>query len=113
LDIKKETSTITFNAADLILGDAFVSSPILKSQKAFKASAILDAETERASIKTPVPLPAGSKAQLQLSFDGKFTSNMTGYYKSSWERDGKNEFYSLTQFEVNHVMFHNFNELTG
>jgi aminopeptidase 2 len=88
-----------FNAADLDLEDAILSSPTLKSRD-IKASPTMDNEMERASIKLPAALPAGSTAQLKLNFGGKFTSNMTGYYKSSWKRDGKKEFYSLTQFEA-------------
>ena len=35
-----------------------------------------------------------------ISFSGKLTGSMTGYYKSSYEVDGKQKFYTLTQFEA-------------
>ena len=35
-----------------------------------------------------------------MDYEGKLLSNMTGYYKSVWDHDGKQDYYSLTQFEV-------------
>jgi len=99
LDILKETSKVTFNSADLVLGEVTLSSTALKTSEDFKASAALDEKMERATIEIPASLPAGSKAQLKVSFEGKLTSNMTGYYKSAWENNGSKEFYALTQFE--------------
>jgi aminopeptidase 2 len=45
-------------------------------------------------------LPAGSKAELKIIFEGELTGNMLGYYKASWEHEGKTKYYALTQFEV-------------
>lgn len=45
-------------------------------------------------------LPGGSKAELRIGFSGEITRNMTGYYRSSWDDEGKKKFYALTHFEV-------------
>jgi aminopeptidase 2 len=98
LDIKKETSTIVFNTADLELSDVSIYSETLKVQQV-QSSRTFEKETERAVVHFANPLPAGSKAQLQVGFQGKLTSSMQGYYKSSWEHEGKQKHYALTQFE--------------
>ena len=54
----------------------------------------------RATVKLTKTLPAGSKAEFKIAYEGKLLSNMTGYYKSVWDHDGKKDYYSLTQFEV-------------
>ena len=54
----------------------------------------------RATVKLAKALPAGSKAKLKIVYEGSLLSNMTGYYKSVWDHDGKKDHYSLTQFEV-------------
>ena len=51
-------------------------------------------------------LPAGSKANFKIAYEGKLLSNMTGYYKSVWDHDGKKDYYSLTQFAVTSVVIH-------
>jgi aminopeptidase 2 len=58
---------------------------------------------ERAIVHFATPLPADSKACLQVGFQGKLTSSMQGYYKSSWEHEGQKQHYALTQFEVSIV----------
>ena len=59
-----------------------------------------DKGQERTTYQLGNTLPAGSKAELKIGFSGKLTGSMTGYYRSSWEEDGKTKYYSLTQFEV-------------
>ena len=85
---------------DLILGEASISSTALKSQGEFKALVTSDKKPDWASIEIPEILPAGSKAQLRLNFEGKLAMNMCGYYRSSLGNSGNSEFYALTQFEV-------------
>lgn len=70
------------------------------------ASALtVDEEAERATLPLPVKLPAGSKAELKIDFEGELTGAMMGYYRSAWEHEGKTQYYSLTQFEVRHLLF--------
>lgn len=59
-----------------------------------------DKTSERVAYKLNKTLPAGSKATLKISFQGKLTGSMTGYYRSAYEKDGETKYYALTQFEV-------------
>jgi len=67
---------------------------------------IIDSSFDKAKERTTFQLPnglklsAGSKAELKIHFEAKITGNMMGYYKSSWEHEGKTKNYALTQFEV-------------
>lgn len=54
----------------------------------------------RVSVDLPVALPVGSQLQLRIDFEGELTDAMMGYYRSSWEDEGKTKYYALTQFEV-------------
>lgn len=65
-----------------------------------QASESFDIVSERVTYHFSTPLPAGSKAELKVGFSGKLTGSMTGYYRSTYEVDGKQKFYALTQFEV-------------
>ncbi len=59
-----------------------------------------DPVQERVVYDIPASLPAGSKAELKIGFEGKLGGGMVGYYKSSYETGGQTKYYSLTQFEV-------------
>lgn len=65
-----------------------------------QAGESFDSTQERITYHFPTRLPAGSKANLKVGFSGKLTGSMTGYYKSTYEADGKQKAYALTQFEV-------------
>ena len=99
LDVKYETSAIILNAAGLELGVASVYSDALQADQT-QISCELNPTTERVSLSLPIPLPAGSTAQLQIGFQAKLTGSMMGYYKSAWEHEGQARHYALTQFEV-------------
>jgi aminopeptidase 2 len=60
----------------------------------------VDKTQERTTFQLSRNLPAGSKAELHIAFSGEITGSMMGYYKSSYEVDGKTKHYALTQFEV-------------
>jgi aminopeptidase 2 len=60
----------------------------------------LDSASERVAYSVNDTLPAGSKASLKVSFKGGLTGSMMGYYKSTYEEEGKTKYYALTQFEV-------------
>ncbi|KAH9483761.1 Aminopeptidase 2, mitochondrial [Psilocybe cubensis] len=99
LDVKAETSQIVLNATDLDLGKASLYSDALKTEQVTSVTAI-DKTQERVTYQLTDKLPAGSKAELKIAFAGKLTGAMMGYYKSSWENEGKTEYYALTQFEA-------------
>lgn len=98
LDVKKETSTIVFNSADLKLNDASLYSDELNIMQV-DPSPSLDDKAERCVLSFSTPVPAGSKATLSIGFSGELTGAMMGYYKSSFEHDGTKKYYTLTQFE--------------
>ena len=101
LDVVEDTSSIVFNTAKLGLGAARVSSTSLKQEFVQTSSAFaFDEDNERATIKLPGTLTAGSKVTVKIDFDGELTGSMMGYYRSAYEVDGKTEHYTLTQFEV-------------
>ncbi|KAG1744366.1 hypothetical protein EDB19DRAFT_1632776, partial [Suillus lakei] len=97
LDVKKETSTIVFNSADLKLNNASLYSDELKQ---VDNSPSLEDKAERCVLSFSTPLPVGSKAILSIGFSGKLTGAMMGYYKSSFEHGGTKKYYTLTQFDV-------------
>ncbi|KAG1728236.1 hypothetical protein EDB19DRAFT_1913890 [Suillus lakei] len=96
LDVKKETSTIVFNSADLKLNNASLYSDELKQ---VDNSPSLEDKAERCVLSFSTPLPVGSKAILSIGFSGKLTGAMMGYYKSSFEHGGTKKYYTLTQFD--------------
>jgi aminopeptidase 2 len=76
-----------------------LTSNALAGQQELTVSAI-DKTQERTTFQLSRNLPAGSKAELLITFSGEITGSMMGYYKSSYEVDGKTKHYALTQFEV-------------
>lgn len=116
LDVKEPTSRIVLNTSDLDLGNAYAPtyaacvketnvparslfSDALKTELVPTDQA-LDKTSERVAYSLSDTLPAGSKASLKVSFKGELTGSMMGYYKSTYEEDGKSKYYALTQFEV-------------
>ncbi|KAF9650846.1 hypothetical protein BDM02DRAFT_3217429 [Thelephora ganbajun] len=100
LDILQDTSELTFNSSDLTLSRPSVYSEALASSIDVDTSITFNGERGRATVKLAKILPAGSKAKFKIAYEGKLLSNMTGYYKSVWDHDGKKDYYSLTQFEA-------------
>ncbi|KAJ3574305.1 hypothetical protein NP233_g1859 [Leucocoprinus birnbaumii] len=98
LDVKEATSRIVLNTSDLDLGTAWLSSDSVKVDQVLSAQTF-DKESERVSYELGITLPAGSKASLKVAFKGELTGSMMGYYKSTYEEDGKTKYYALTQFE--------------
>ncbi|KAJ7343676.1 leucyl aminopeptidase [Mycena albidolilacea] len=98
LDIHEETSTVELNTNDLDLGTASIYSDVSQSEQ-LQSGQTIDKDLQRVTFVFPNALPAGSKAQLKVAFNGVLKSSMTGYYMSAWEQDGQTKYYSLTQFE--------------
>lgn len=86
-------SNIPFNLVRTLYSDS------LKKELA-PSEQTLDTASERVAYSVNDTLPAGSKAFLKVSFKGELTGSMMGYYKSTYEEDGKPKYYALTQFEV-------------
>lgn len=114
IDVLHDTSELTFNSSDLTLSRPSVYSEALTSFVDVHPSVTFNEQRGRATIKLAKTLPAGSKAKLKIAYEGKLLSNMTGYYKSVWDHDGKKDYYSLTQFEVTSAISHpSFTHLTA
>jgi aminopeptidase 2 len=99
LDVKKETSRLVINAADLKIEPASLYSESLQQDYDLLIP-VLDTTLERVIFELKATLPAGSKAQVRIPFNGKLTGSMIGYYRSSWDDNGKRRSYALTKFEV-------------
>ncbi|KAF5367551.1 hypothetical protein D9758_003664 [Tetrapyrgos nigripes] len=99
LDVKEPTSKIVLNSEGLKLGKAFVRSESLKDEQAASEHSVNEKE-KRVTFTFPTTFEAGSKIQLRVGFAGELTGSMVGYYRSSYEKDGKKKYYSLTQFEA-------------
>lgn len=90
-----------FNSSKLTLGHAQLSSAALKEELKIPASAFkVDEAAERVTIQLPVPLSAGTQLALKVDFTGEVSSSTMGYYRCSWEDEGKTKYYALTQFQV-------------
>ncbi|KAF9246581.1 hypothetical protein BU15DRAFT_39568 [Melanogaster broomeanus] len=98
LEVKVETSSLVFNVADLEVSDVSLYSHDLEIQQV-DTSRSFDSEAERGTLNFLTALPADSKATLSITFSGKLTGSMMGYYKSTYEQDGAKKVHSLTQFE--------------
>ncbi|KAI9068366.1 hypothetical protein FKP32DRAFT_1587764 [Trametes sanguinea] len=97
LHIVRETSKIVFNTLDLELDEITLQlegheDVLHESKREF------DRVTARGIITFPQALPAGTNARLTITFEGKLTSSLSGYYRCVGDTDGKNV-YSLTQFQ--------------
>ncbi|KAE9406413.1 hypothetical protein BT96DRAFT_963515 [Gymnopus androsaceus JB14] len=99
LDVKEETSKIVMNCTKLKLGQATVQSTAFKSEQLSSESSF-DEKAKQVSFIFPTAFPAGSQAKLTIPFSAPLTGSMTGYYRSSFEEDGKTKYYTLTQFEA-------------
>ncbi|KAJ2995303.1 hypothetical protein NUW54_g7413 [Trametes sanguinea] len=97
LHIVRGTSKIVFNTLDLELGEITLQlqgheDVLHESKREF------DRVAARGIITFPKTLPAGTNARLTITFEGKLTSSLSGYYRCVGDADGKNV-YSLTQFQ--------------
>lgn len=95
----KETSTLTFNSSNLNIGNVVIHSSDLGIDQE-PSSHSFDSAAETYSVKFSKPLPAGSNARLDITFDALLKGDLMGYYYSTWVLNGKKQIYTLTQFEV-------------
>ncbi|KAI0075828.1 hypothetical protein K474DRAFT_1663834 [Panus rudis PR-1116 ss-1] len=100
LDVKKTTSTVSFNVSHIKLSKISITAPSLSEPFVASPDALkIDETAERATLELPTTLPEGSKVQFSAGFEGELTGALMGYYRSSWEHEGKTGYYALTQFE--------------
>ncbi|PLW07667.1 hypothetical protein PCASD_21723 [Puccinia coronata f. sp. avenae] len=101
LAVLEETEQITFHAAPAleILKVVLQSKSVNSSQPQVIKSIERDEKFERCTVNVPEKLTAGSEAKLGIVYKGVLEGSMMGYYRSSYEFEGKKGFYGLTQFE--------------
>ncbi len=100
LDVQNDTSKLIFNSSELEISNIEVMHNHSMNTKDKPVSLVLDPDSERATVELPSKLHKGSTAVVQIKFRGPLTGSMTGYYRSSWKNEGKEQYYSLTQFQV-------------
>ncbi|KAI0831781.1 leucyl aminopeptidase [Trametes gibbosa] len=98
LHINKETDTIVLNTANLELGQASLKSGSALEHTTTPSALEFDTTNERVTYTFAKSLAAGSSTRLSVSFKGKLTGDMLGYYRSTGGKDGELQ-YALTQFE--------------
>src|SRR5258708_1981403 len=91
LDVLQDTSELTFNSSGITISHPSVYSEALASSVDIDPSVTFNEKRSRATVKLAKALPAGSKAKFKIAYKGKLLSNMTGYYKSVWDHDGKKD----------------------
>lgn len=100
LDVNKDVDSITMNAGHkLSLGKGIVASEALKTESKSVIALTIDSAHERLTAKLGSKLPKGSKATFTVAFESSIDNSMMGYYRSTWEHEGKKGNYALTQFE--------------
>ena len=97
LRIDADTDQIQFNAADLDIDEAFLSTHA--SGKLEPTRINHDEEEEVTTLRFNEVLPRG-EVELVLIYRGKIRSDMTALYRSSYEHAGKRETVLVTQFEA-------------
>ncbi|KAG0149414.1 hypothetical protein CROQUDRAFT_74268 [Cronartium quercuum f. sp. fusiforme G11] len=93
LNILNETDTITFHAAPSLS----ILAVLIESEPAKSIS--FDQKTERCHASFSKSFPTNSKISLGVIFKAELEGSMMGYYRSTYEFEGKKGFYGLTQFE--------------
>src|ERR1700734_4536180 len=97
LTIKKPTKTITLHAIELTIDSA----EAITSAGNFGATRIsYDEKSETATILFDGTLPKGT-IELRLAFRGILNDKMHGFYRSSYQLNGKMNYLATTQFESN------------
>lgn len=96
LEVVNDTQTLAFNAAK---GLTLSSVRLTADGHEQLLQPSVDADHERVTLQLSTPLRKGSQASVLVAFRGKIDDSMMGYYRSTWQHDGKHGNYALTQFE--------------
>ncbi|MBW0464711.1 hypothetical protein O181_004426 [Austropuccinia psidii MF-1] len=99
--ILDDTDQVTFHLSPALeIVRAVLQSPSHnQAQVELVKSITRDEKFERCTISLSAKLAAGSEAKIGIVYKGVLEGSMMGYYKSSFEFEGKKGFYGLTQFE--------------
>ncbi|THU85373.1 leukotriene A4 hydrolase N-terminal domain-containing protein, partial [Dendrothele bispora CBS 962.96] len=101
LDVKEPTSTIVLNSSKLKLNKAisYVRSETLNEKLAPSNCSVNDKD-KQVTFTFPTTFQSGTQLELEIAFTGTFDSSNVGYYRASYEKDGKKRYYTLNQFEA-------------
>ncbi|KAL4946615.1 hypothetical protein BDV06DRAFT_218082 [Aspergillus oleicola] len=98
LQVVEDTTSISLNSTEIDIHTATVSAG--GSVVASSPEISLNNDKQEATIKFADTIPAGSSAQLKLTFTGTLNDNMAGFYRSSYKAaDGQTKYIASTQME--------------
>jgi puromycin-sensitive aminopeptidase len=97
VDVVSPTDTIVLNAAELEIDEAWVE--VDGDSRRLTATVTLDEVTERATLRLPSELAAGT-ATVHLRFRGTLNDKLRGFYRSTFtDADGTERVLACTQME--------------
>src|SRR5262249_33215533 len=95
--VHEPVDEVPLNAAELVIDRASLVSVAAGS---LHARVVLDAETERCTLKPPEPLRPG-RWKVQIRFHGTLNSKLRGFYRSTYrDAQGVTRVLAATQFEA-------------
>ncbi|KAL4893852.1 peptidase family M1-domain-containing protein [Aspergillus ambiguus] len=98
LQVAEDTTSIALNSNEIDIHSAIVSAQ--GSVVASNPEISLNKDSQVATIKFADTIPAGSTAQLKLTFTGILNDNMAGFYRSSYKMpNGETKYLASTQME--------------
>ena len=95
LDIFKDQKNITLHSVDLGITSVTLRQGTRKELGKIK----YDAKNEMAVFTFGAPISKG-KAYLDIDFNGKLSDSLAGFYKSTYQENGKEKLIATTQFEA-------------
>ncbi|KAJ0414679.1 peptidase family M1-domain-containing protein [Aspergillus carlsbadensis] len=98
LQVVEDTTSISLNSTEIDIHTATVSAQ--GSVVSSSPEISLNKDKQEATIKFADTIPAGSSAQLKLTFTGTLNDNMAGFYRSSYKSsNGETKYIATTQME--------------
>ncbi|KAF4251569.1 hypothetical protein KXW98_001875 [Aspergillus fumigatus] len=98
LEVAEDTTSISLNTNEIDIHEAVVSSQ--GSVVTSSPDISINKDNQTATIKFAKTIPAGSSAQLKLTFSGILNDNMAGFYRSSYKlANGETKYIASTQME--------------
>ncbi|GIJ82175.1 aminopeptidase 2 mitochondrial [Aspergillus pseudoviridinutans] len=98
LDVAEDTTSISLNTNEIDIKNAVISSQ--GSVVTSSPDVSINKDNQTATIKFAETIPAGSSAQLKLTFTGILNDNMAGFYRSSYKlANGETKYIASTQME--------------
>ena len=90
--VNERTDYITLNSLEIEIQEA-------KLDDVSITDISFNTEKQTVTFKLPDHLREGTKAELHLKFTGELNDKMAGFYRSSYQEDGKTKYLATTQME--------------